>query len=257
MRVINIGHASFAAAMIGLGILGLVYGDFALVWQPVAKELPLRQVLAYACAVVALTGGLGLLWTRTAALASGVLLVYLLLWLILLRLPALLTAPGVEISWLGCGETAVMVAGGWALFAYFADQSPRLKFATGKSGVRIARFLFGLAVIPCGLAHLVYAAETAALVPAWLPWPLGWAYLTGIAYIAAGIAVLLNAYARLAAILTTAMMALITLLVWVPAVAAAPGGRFQLTASVTSATLAAAACAVAASYRGTPWRAFR
>jgi uncharacterized membrane protein len=257
MRITDIGHASFAAAMIGLGILGLVYGDFALVWQPVPKELPLRQLVAYGCAVVALTGGLGLLWTRTAALASSVLLVYLLLWLILLRIPALLAAPGVEVSWLGCGETAVMVAGGWALFASFADPGMRLKFATGERGIRIARFLFGLAVIPCGLAHLVYAAETAALVPGWLPWPLGWAILTGVAYIVGGIAVLFNAYARLAAMLTTAMMAIITLLVWIPAVAAAPGGRFQLTALLASATLAAAACAVAESYRGTPWRAFR
>jgi uncharacterized membrane protein len=257
MRITNIGHASFAAAMIGLGILGLVYGDFALVWQPVPKELPLRQVVAYACAAVALTGGLGLLWARTAALASSVLLVYLLLWLILLRIPALLVAPGVEISWLGCGETAVMVAGGWALFASFADPSMRLKFVAGGRGIRIARSLFGLAVIPCGLAHLVYAAETTALVPAWLPWPPAWAILTGIAYLAAGIAVLINAYARLAAMLTALMMAIITLLVWIPAVAAAPGSRFPLTALFTSSTLAAAACAVAESYRGTPWRAFR
>jgi uncharacterized membrane protein len=256
MRITNLGHGAFAAAMIGLGILGLVYGDFALVWQPVPKWLPLREAAAYACAVLMLAGGVGLLWTRTAALASRILLVYLLLWLVLLRLPRLAMAPLVEVHWLGCGETAVMVAGCWALFACFANQWDRskLKFATGESGVRVARFVFGLALIPCGLAHIVYAAETADLVPAWLPWHLGLAYFTGTAYLAAGVAVLFWVYARLAASLTAGMMALFTVLIWIPAVAAAARDRFQWTALLTSSTLAAGACAVADSYRGTPWR---
>jgi len=256
MRIMNLGHGFFAASMIGLGILGLIYGDFALVWQPVPKWLPLRETAAYVCAVLMLAGGVGLLWTRTAALASRILLAYLLLWLILLRLPRLMMAPLVEVYWLGCGETAVMVAGGWALFARFANQWDRskFKFATGESGVRIARVVFGLAILPCGLAHLVYAAETADLVPAWLPWHLGWAYFTGTAYIAAGVAVLSGVYARLAATLTSGMMALFTLLIWMPAVAAAPRDRFQWTALLTSSTLAAGACAVADSFRGTPWR---
>ena len=33
--------------MIGLGILALVYGDFAMVWQPVAPWIPGRTALAY------------------------------------------------------------------------------------------------------------------------------------------------------------------------------------------------------------------
>ena len=36
----------FDIGMIGLGILALAYGDFALVWQPVASWVPGRTVLA-------------------------------------------------------------------------------------------------------------------------------------------------------------------------------------------------------------------
>jgi hypothetical protein len=39
---------AFAVGMIGLGILALVYGDFAMVWQPVPDWVPGRMALAYA-----------------------------------------------------------------------------------------------------------------------------------------------------------------------------------------------------------------
>jgi hypothetical protein len=42
----------FAVGMIGLGILALVYGDFAMVWQPVASWIPGRSALAYGSGLV-------------------------------------------------------------------------------------------------------------------------------------------------------------------------------------------------------------
>ena len=57
----------FAFGMIGLGILALTYGDFALVWQPVAAWVPGRTVLAYASGLIMLLGGVGLLLRVAAA----------------------------------------------------------------------------------------------------------------------------------------------------------------------------------------------
>ena len=46
-------------------------------------------MLAYLCSFVYLASGIGLLWQRTAAVASRVLLAYLLVWFLLLRVPQL------------------------------------------------------------------------------------------------------------------------------------------------------------------------
>jgi uncharacterized membrane protein len=236
----------FAVGMIGLGILALVYGDFALVWQPVAPWVHGRTLLAYGSGFLMLLGGVGLLFSATVAYSVRMLFPYLIVWF-LLKVPALLAAPQMEAVWLGLGELAVLLAGGWILFAKLAgvrEGSP-LKFAIGENGIHFSRILFAVSLIPIGLSHLVYVKETAELVPAWLPYRVGWAYLTGAGQIACGLGVLFSIFPRVAARAEAGMISLFTLLVWVPAILAAPETRLPWTAFFISWAIASAAWVVA------------
>ncbi len=236
----------FAGGMIGLGILALDYGDFALVWQPVAPWIPGRTLLAYGSGLIMLLGGVGLLFRATVAWSIRILFPYLIVWL-LVKVPALLVAPQIEAVWLGFGEIAVLMTGGWVLFAKLAglrEGSP-LRFATGEKGVRLARILFAVSLIPIGLSHIVYVKETAQLVPAWLPYRAGWAYLTGAGQIACGLGVLFSIFPRVAARAEAGMISLFTLLVWGPAILAAPTTRLPWTAFFISWAIASAAWVVA------------
>jgi len=241
------GLTLFAIGMIGLGILALVYGDFALVWQPVAAWVPGRTALAYLSGVLMLLCGAGLLFSATIKWSIRILFPYLILWA-LLKVPALVAAPQIEGVWLGLGELVMLLAGGWTLFAVLAElpEGSVLTFATGEKGIRIARILFAIWVIPVGLSHLFYVQQTADYVPAWLPFRTGWAYLTGIGHMASGIGVLFSIFPRVAAWAETGMLSVFTLLVWAPAVLAAPKTRLPWTAFFISWAITAAVYVVAA-----------
>jgi uncharacterized membrane protein len=262
MRSASIGHLVFAATLIALGIMGLIHGNLAPIWQDVPRGLRAREALGYLCACISLVCGVGLLWNRAAAAAARVLLAYLLLWFLAFKLRHILLAPTVEGSYQTCGETAVIIAASWVLYAGFARDwdRRRLRFATGEAGVRVARVLYALALIAFGLSHFAYLNLTAPLVPRWLPFHVGWAYFTGGAYLAAAVAILIGVYARLAASLVALQMGLFTLLVWVPMLAA--GQRLALTGGtwaefVVSWALTAGGWVVADSYRDIPFLGLR
>jgi uncharacterized membrane protein len=252
MRSVSLGRAVFAAAMIALGIIGLIRSDYAAVWGGAPTRMPGREALAYICAFVALACGLGLIWRRTAVFAARALLVYLLLWLLVFKAHFIVRAPLQEVSYQTNGETAVIVAGAWVLYARLAGDWDRrwLAFAAGDSGVRIARVLYALGMIAFGLSHFVYLHFTAPLVPEWLGWPEGWAYFTGGAYLAAGAAMLSGVLARLAATLSAVQMGMFALLVWAPRVASGELSDFQWGEVVVTCVLTAAGWVVAESYRG-------
>lgn len=217
-----------AIGLLGLGILGLVYGDFALVWQPVAAWIPGRTALAYLTGALECVTALGLLFRATSRWAVRVLFPGLILWQ-LLKVPQLLIGPSHEAVYLSFGEIAIFLVGGWTLFARLADLpagSP-LAFLTGERSVRIARIYLGIWIIPIGLSHIVYHEATILLIPQWIPDRSFFAYLTGAGQIASGLGLVFNVLPRAAAYAEAAQLWTYTLLIWVPALVFGPNTDVQ------------------------------
>jgi uncharacterized membrane protein len=231
MRLPRPGYLLFAMGMAGVGLLSLIYADFALNWQPVPAWVPWRVPLAYASGVMLFASGIGMLLRPTAGYSAAILTINLLVWLLLLELPRVVAAPGDVSAWLGVGETLVLVAGGWislVSLSHRADEWVSRVAARGEEA-RWGRLVFAIGLPMIGLSHFVYADATAAFVPAWLPHRLALAYLTGAGHIAAGVALLVSVLPRLAATLEALMMSSFVLLIHVPAVVNAPNDRLQWT----------------------------
>jgi len=236
----------FAIGFAALGILSVISRDFAYDWQPVPKSIPGREVLALLSGLLMIAVSAGLFFRASAPIAARILFPFLLLWQ-LLKLPAVLAAPGMEAVWLGFCEILALLAGAWMLFANLADLDNSIIFRriTGEEGIRIARVLFGIALIPIGLSHLVYADATAGFVPAWLPYRIGWAYLTGLGQIACGLGILFLVLGTLAAYIEAAMLAIFALLVWAPPTLKGPHRRYPMTAFLITWVIGASAAIVA------------
>jgi uncharacterized membrane protein len=234
LRGALVTRVAFGASLVVLGAHALVTQAIVGVWGPVPRFVPAQSALPWLIGLIVVACGLGLVWRRTAPVAARVLLGWLLLWLLFARLVDALTAPAVEGYWSGCGETLVPAAAAWLLIA-----------RDGERGRVVARVLYGLALVPFGIAHFVYLKETASLVPAWLPAPNVWALATGGAYIAAASAMLTGVRARLAAVLSAVQIGAFTLLVWLPVLASGHADASSWSESVISLMLTAAACVIA------------
>ena len=250
------GRVLFAAAMIALGITGLVNGDFALVWQNVPAHLPGRTMLACVCAMIELAAGVGLLFERTLTAACRILFPYLLLWVVLLEIPDVVRSPLDAGAWGGIGEIGTMLAAAWCLFAIHAGawETQHIGPVAQSSGIRGARWLLVFTLPMLGAEVIVDAVKAGDhVMQPWLqvlPHPMAWAVLSGAGSIAASLGILFGVWPRLAATLEAAMVAVIGCIYWGPDLYT---GRTATTAFIITFLVAAGVWVVADTWRGVPW----
>ena len=235
------GAQAYGLGAISLGLVGLAFGDFALQWQPVPEAIPARPILAYLSAAILIAGGAAAFLPRWRARGAAVLAVFYGLWVVALHGPVALAKPEFFAVWQGVAEILALTVGVVLVYAEAKDLPPRAE--------QIARIVFGLCLLVLGISLFLYSKFTAAMTPSYItPVPMFWAYATGGAHIAAGLALLSGVQARLAARLLTLMFGLFAVLVHLPAVAADPGKHVNWLGLTITLALTGAAWVVADSF---------
>ncbi|MEQ1489427.1 MAG: hypothetical protein ABL932_02655 [Terricaulis sp.] len=207
----TVGRTVLGLGALGLGVISLLYADFAITWQPVPDWVPMRTALAYASGALLSAAGAALIINRGARIAAAFIAAFLSFWGIVLQAPVLLA--GQEAAWLGPAEILAVAAGAWTLFWLGAADSPFRNRA-----VQLGTTFFGLMLPIFGVAHFLYIDFTASMIPEWIPYRTFWAWFTGAGHIAAGLAIVLNIIPRIGATLLATMFSGFVLLVHTPRV---------------------------------------
>ena len=212
-----IGYRVYGLAAVFLGVVELVFGQFAAGWLPDTARAPASHGLVYGAAGVLILGGFLTNVRRTVGVGSLALAVLYAGLMLVFHVPPALAKPTDWLVWQAIAESAAMSLGGVLAWSQIAG----IDRSRAAAAARIARLGFGACLLVFGVSHFIYAKFTASLVPSWLPpSKLFWTYATGVAQFAAGLAMLSGIRARLAASLLAAMYAAFSLLVHVPAIVA-------------------------------------
>jgi uncharacterized membrane protein YphA (DoxX/SURF4 family) len=209
----SLGRYVFGLATIATGICALASHNYDQL-----AAVPHHAILAYIVATIEILAGLAVLWPRTTQ-AGAVALGAIYLIFSLLAVPLIIHQPLVYNNYGNFFEQFSYVAAALILYASSgptaAPRNTRL--------AQIGYYAFALCLISFALEQLFYLSATAGFVPKWIPpGQMFWAIATTLAFALAAIALLTGFKALLASRLTVAMLLVFLLLVWLPALFAAP-----------------------------------
>jgi uncharacterized membrane protein YphA (DoxX/SURF4 family) len=243
MDQMRVGVWLYGLATIATGILDVVWREFEASHQPIkalGQHIPGEQVLAVIAGIWLVAAGIAILWKPTARIgAAGSAIIYLIFALFWVpRFYALTHQLGLRIG------VIVFVLGGVAAQVLLAAPAPIVYVATAKPdsawrdrAIIAARWMLGLPPITFGLGHLINLSAYGRFVPHWVPFPLFWVVLTGIAFLLSGSAIISGIRDVLAARLLALMLLLFEFMVEIPPVFAHPrsqgawgGAVYNLTA---------------------------
>jgi uncharacterized membrane protein len=249
------GIRLYGLGAIALGAVGMVWGDFALQWQPVAAWFPGRTVLAYLFGAALLIAGAcvndlnpprdrrGVALLGAAALAGLYSAV-----VVFMHGPLIFQHPGSFATWSGAAEQVTLVAGGLAACTCLTQRT-QVGGTLAPSALSLGKAvitMMGICLVIFGVAHFLYLDFTASMVPAWLPGSQKfWAAATGAGHIAAGIAFLTGIQRKPAAFAITAMFGSFSILVHLPLLLADPKAHMSWVMNAINLALTGAAWAVA------------
>lgn len=215
----NLGTRVYGLGAIALGLVGMVWGNFATFWQPVQTVgIPDHGALAYVTAACLFSAGVATQWRRSAK--AGLLALAVLYFLFaLLWLPRVVGYPHIFGTWGGMLEEMAPAA---AAVVGYASLLPRDSAAATRAE-RFGRLAFGVCAVSFGLVHFTAVPQTADMVPGWIPpGQRFWAVATGVFHLLAGVAILSGVLDVLGSRLLTVMLALFGALVWAPRLFAQP-----------------------------------
>jgi uncharacterized membrane protein len=212
-KVVALANLCFAIPLAVFGAEHLSGAKFIMLAIP--SYMPWRLFLAYFVGVALLCAALSIA-TKIQVRWSGLLFgIMMCVFVAMLHIPRALVNPGARIPWTIVIREMSFAGGAWIL------AGAAMRGRSGSKLITVGRLLLAIAAIFFGVEHFLHPANCPGvplekLTPAWIPGRLLVGYLTGAILLVAGVCILLNRKARMAATYLGAWLVLLVLLIYVP-----------------------------------------
>jgi uncharacterized membrane protein len=190
----------------------------------VPRWMPAHVFWVYFVGIGLIAAALSITVEIQAPLAATLVGVMFFLFVVLMDIPGVMSEPNNRFSWaLALRETAFSGGG----LAYAGSHWITRGRRAMPWLVTVAKFFIAIPAVFYGVEHFLHPANAPGvplekIIPTWIPARLAWAYLAGAVLFVAGIALILNKKAQLAATYMGIMILLLMLFVYLPLLIASP-----------------------------------
>jgi len=189
-----------------IGMPMVVFGEDhyffpAAIGRIIPAWIPAHTFWVYFVGTCLLLGGMSIVFQKHAWLAAGLFGVMLLCFEALMNIPAVVSVPHNRIIWSLCVREFSF---GWGALSFAAMHTREWKTKGTHWLISVARMVLGIALVFFGAEYFLHpellpGVPLRQLTPNFIPAHSLWGYLTSVVYGVAGVCLLTNKKARLAA----------------------------------------------------------
>ncbi len=221
-KIIPFGRLFYAIPMVVFAAQHFTVTGFIVLIVP--SWIPGHRFWVYLVGTALIAAALSIVFKRYAQLAATLLGIMFALFVVLIHIPRVVANPHDRIAW-AVALRDLSFSGGAFAFAG-AQRMPQPKNGIPVL-VTLGRFFIAITAMFFGIEHFMHpefapGVPLAKITPTWIPLRLLWAYVAGAVLAAAGVSLLVNKKARLAATYLGAMIFLVVLFVYLPILVATP-----------------------------------
>jgi uncharacterized membrane protein len=155
---------------------------------------------------------------KYAGVAAALLGLTILLFVLLIHIPGIANTPASRLLWVvGLRDLAFS----WGALSVAAAQTEPWKPQVRQRVVSLARLFIGVPITFLGVEQFLHpelapGVPLVKLTPSWIPGHAFWGYPTGVVFVVAGLCLMINRQARLAAMWLGLVILLLVLVIYLP-----------------------------------------
>ena len=198
-KIVLCGPVFIAVPMV---VFGLDHYFFpAAISQIIPAWIPAHTFWVYFVGTCLILGGLSIVFQKYAGVSAGLFGVMLLCFEALMNIPGVAALPHSRLIWTLCVREFSF---SWGALSLAAMHTQKWRTKGTHWLISVARMVLGIALVFFAVQHFLHpgllpGVPLEQLAPNFIPAPLLWGYLTSAIYGVAGVCLLINKKARLAA----------------------------------------------------------